>query len=296
MKKRHHHHAENTYRQKEQRGLLISIVINTVTMFLEIGGGIYSGSLALLSDAGHMFSHIFALGVSYFAIRIAIRPANTKNTFGFYRAEILAALLNAVTIFVVAYFILAEAYHRLQDPENIASGPMFVIALIGLSVNALTAYILHDVSKEDMNVRGAFLHMLGDLFSSVGVVIAAIIVKYTGWVYADPIASALIALVISYWAYGLLRDAVHILLQATPKELSVDEIKTSLLQLADIKGVHDVHLWELTKGMYMMTAHIEVEDQPISQVDNIRKQAQHILSERFNINHADLQVQCATKP
>lgn len=277
---------------KKQR-FLISIAITAMTMILEALGGWWTGSLALISDAGHMFTHLFALTISYTAVILSMKPATEERSFGLYRAEILAALVNGMTILLIVFWIIYEAYKRFITPEAIQSTPMFVIAVIGLVVNGVTALILHRIVEDDINAKGAFLHVLSDLGSSVGVVIAALIIHFTGWTAADPIASVLIALVIAYWSFGLIRDAVHVLLQSTPKNLSPETIRKTLIQkIPEIQNVHHIHIWELTKNMYVMTAHLDLADMPLSVADSLRHRAQDILHDRFHITHADLQLQC----
>lgn len=281
-----------TYCALEQRRLIISIVITGLTMVLEIVGGFWSNSLALLSDAGHMFSHLFALGVSYFAILLACRPPTEAQSFGFYRAEILAALVNGFSLLIIVAWIIYEAWERLKNPAAVSGGHMFIIAAIGLVVNAITALLLKDASHRDINIRGAFIHVLGDLGSSVGVVIVAVIISFTGFTPLDPIVSALIAVVILYWSVKLLWDAARILLQSTPKHLSHKKISAVLKEeVKEIEAVKHMHVWELTSGMYIMTAHIEVQDMQLSAVTELRHRAQEILAKRFCITHADLQFE-----
>ena len=276
----------------EQRRLIIAMVITGATMILEVIGGLLSGSLALLSDAGHMFSHLFALGISYVAILLACRPPTEAQSYGFYRAEILAALTNGLTLLVIVTWILYEAWERLHHPSPISSGQMFIVAAIGLVVNAITALLLREASHRDINIRGAFIHVLGDMGSSVGVVIGAVLIWLTGWTPIDPIISVLIALVILYWSAKLLWDAVRILLQSTPRELSHNAIAQALVEnIAEIRGVHHIHVWELTTRMYVMTAHAEVDDLRLSQTEKIRERAQALLAERFCITHANIQFE-----
>lgn len=276
----------------EQRRLIISIAITAITMLFEIAGGLLTGSLALLSDAGHMFSHLFALGVAYAAILLACRPPTEAQSFGFYRAEILAALANGLTLVVIAVWILVAAWKRLHHPEAVSAPQMLLVAFVGLAVNAVTALLLRDGAHHDLNLRGAFLHVLGDLGSSVGVVAAGIVIWFSGWTPADPIISALIALVILFWAGGLLRDAVRVLLQSTPRHLSHDRIIRELLEAVPaIRGVHHLHVWEMTSKMYVLTAHIEVEDMPLSRAAAIREKTMRTLAERFAILHASLELE-----
>lgn len=281
-----------TYCAFEQRRLVISIVITGLTMLLEIAGGVWSNSLALLSDAGHMFSHLFALGVSYFAILLACRAPTEAQSFGFYRAEILAALVNGFSLLIIVAWIVYEAWERLKNPATVSSSHMFLVAMIGLIVNVVTALLLKDASHRDINIRGAFIHVLGDLGSSVGVVIAAAVIYFTGFTPLDPMISVLIAVVILYWSAKLLRDAARILLQSTPKHLSHEKIaETVVKEIPEIKSVHHIHVWELTSRMYIMTAHIEVEDMRLSDVSAIRVRAQEVLARNFCITHADLQFE-----
>lgn len=284
--------ADSAYCALEQRRLIISIVITGLTMVLEVAGGIWSGSLALLSDAGHMFSHLFALTLSYFAILIACRPPTEAQSFGFYRAEILAALANGFSLIIIVAWILYEAWERLNNPAMVSGTHMLVIAAIGLIVNAITALLLKDASHHDINIRGAFIHVLGDLGSSVGVVLAAIVISWTGWTPLDPIVSVLIALVILYWSVKLLWDAARILLQSTPKHLSHEKIAGALKEeISEIQSVHHIHVWELTSKMYIMTAHVEVADMMLGEVTALRSRAQEALARRFHITHADLQFE-----
>lgn len=283
---------DTQYCALEQRRLIISLIITGLTMILEIIGGIWSGSLALLSDAGHMFSHLFALGISYTAIMLACRPPTETQSFGFYRAEILAAFANGLTLLIIAAWILYESWERFVHPVNISSSHMLIIAVIGLVVNAVTALLLKDASHHDINIRGAFIHVLGDLGSSFGVVLAAIVITYTGFSSIDPIVSTLIALVIVWWSAGLLRDAVRILLQSTPKHLRhekvISELKSSI---PEIKDVHHIHIWELTSKMYVMTAHIQIEDMPLSEAELIRERANEVLARKFGITHSNLEFE-----
>lgn len=282
----------NVYCALEQRRLIISIVITGVTMVVEIVGGVWSGSLALISDAGHMFSHLFALGLSYCAILLACRPPTEAQSFGFYRAEILAALANGLALLIIVAWIFYEAWGRIKNPTLVSGMHMLTIASIGLVVNAVTACLLYGVSHHDINIRGAFIHVLGDLGSSVGVVVAAIVISKTGWATLDPIVSVIIAIVILYWSLNLLWDAVRILLQSTPRHLSPDKIAGALVDgIPEIHDVHHIHVWELTSKMYVLTAHVEVADMPLSSVDAIRVRAMGLLAKKFAITHANLEFE-----
>lgn len=281
------------HRPREKRRLLVTLVLTGAAMILEIVGGLISGSLALLSDAGHMFTHTFSLIVSYFAIIIADRPVGDHRSFGLYRIEVLAALLNSLTIFVVAGIILYEGIDRLIHPISIQSTEMFIIACIGLVVNLASALILWRVRHGDLNVRSAFVHMLSDTISSIGVVICAILIHFTGWIRADAIASLLIAGIIIYWGVELLRDSVNILLETTPKHIDVsDVVQTICKEIPEVHQLHDIHIWEITSHMYTMTAHALTVDLRVSETHDILERINSLVREKFNICHTNVQFEC----
>ena len=267
---------------------------------MEVIGGIITNSLALISDAGHMLTHLFALLVSLFALFFASRPPTEKKTYGFYRLEILAALFNGVTLFMISVWIFYEAYRRFMHPETISSGKMFIVALVGLVANVACAFILKGGGDEhghghSLNVRAAFLHMLGDTLSSVGVIIGAGIIYYTNWFVIDPIISVMICVLILIWSYKLVIESVDVLLEATPKEINIDEVITSLKQITGIDNAHDIHIWTITSGMYSMSGHIDTKDMLISETAKLSKEINRILSEKFKIGHTVIQFGCECK-
>lgn len=281
------------YRQKEQSRLLWCIVITFVAMLIEAVGGWWTGSLALLSDAGHMFSHLFSLLISYVAIMIATKKPDAIRSFGFYRAEILAALLNGVTLVLIVFGIGYAAFNRFIHPEPIATTEMMWIAIFGLVVNLTTAFILKNVSQNDLNVKSAFLHMLGDTLSSVGVVGAAVVISYTGAVWLDPALSIFIALLIAIWSVQLLKDAVHILLESTPQHIDQEKIKEYIQSnIAAVHDVHHLHVWELTSHVCSMTAHVVIDNVSIAESEIIRRDINHLLKKEFHISHTNLQFEC----
>lgn len=280
------------FRSFERKRLLIAIILTTLMMAAETVGGIISGSLALLSDAGHMFTHSFALLVSFFAIIYSNRPATKEKSFGFYRAEILAALFNGITLLIITGFILWEAYKRILNPRPVAETEMFIIAVLGLAVNIATALILWRASKKSLNIRSAFVHMIGDAASSVGVVIGAVIIYFTGFYIIDPILSIIIAILILVWAILLIRDSVRILMESTPRSINTNSLIENLIKSdSSIKGVHDLHVWEITTGMYCMTAHIIVEDMSISRTGKLLENMQVFLQQEYNIQHPIIQFE-----
>jgi cobalt-zinc-cadmium efflux system protein len=287
-----HENHRHDFRSYERKRLLITIVLTGTMMIVEILGGIFTGSLALISDAGHMLTHAFALLVSFLAILYACRPATKDKSFGFYRAEILAALLNGITLLVITGFILWEAYKRILTPRPIAAKEMIIIGVAGLLVNIATALLLWKASKESLNVRSAFIHMLGDTGSSVGVVIGAFIIYFTGFYIIDPIFSIIIAILILIWSISLIRDSVRILMESTPKNINVGELKAGVIvQNAKVKDIHDLHVWEITSNMYCMTAHMVIEDMNVSQTQQLLDKISQYLLEKYNIQHPIIQFE-----
>ncbi|MCX6639425.1 MAG: cation diffusion facilitator family transporter [bacterium] len=284
----HHHHHRDTV--KSRLGWVITLT--GVMMVVEAIFGYFSGSLALISDAGHMLTHFGALLISLVAIYIARRPSQPSQSYGMYRVEILAALLNAIALLVITVFIFKEAVQRLLAPNPIATFEMFLVAIIGLIVNLISAALLWKVgSGDDLNIRSAFLHMLGDTASSVAVVIGAVVIKYTGALWLDPILSVLICMVILVWAYDLTRSSILILLEATPKSISLHQVEGVIKSVPGVGAVHDLHIWTITSGMHALTAHIEVSDQLLSILQEVRHDLESILREKFKISHTNLQFE-----
>ena len=263
---------------------------------VEVIGGFLTNSLALISDAGHMLTHLFALLVSLFALFFAAKPPTEKKTYGFYRLEILAALFNGIMLFMITVWIFYEAYQRFMHPESISSGKMFMVACIGLVANITCAYILKGNGHgHSLNVRSAFLHMLGDTLSSVGVIIGAGIIYYTNWFIIDPIISVLICVLILIWSYKLVMESVDVLLEATPKGINIDKVIESLKQIPGIDNAHDIHVWTITSGMYSMSGHIDTKDMLISETTRLSKEINRILGEKFKIGHTVIQFGCECK-
>lgn len=232
------------------RGRLRAVFLITLgIMFLEILAGWLSGSLALLADAGHMLTDVAGIGLALFAIRLAARPATDGTTYGWYRVEILAAVVNALLLFAVGVWVLIEAWHRFTSPPEIQSGLMLAVALVGLCANVVSAWLLSDGQKVSLNMRGAYLEVLGDLLGSAAVIVAAIVIALTGWLQADPVASVLIGLLILPRTWRLLREAVDVLLEATPKDVDLEEVRRHIVEMDGVAGVHDLHAWTITSGM-----------------------------------------------
>ncbi|MDX1765097.1 MAG: cation diffusion facilitator family transporter [bacterium] len=285
----HHHHHD--FRTVEKKRLRIVIVLTLVMMVVELVWGFLSNSLALLSDAFHMLTHFGALAVSLISIIIATRLKSRDKTFGYWRVEILSALFNGITLLPIMAYILYEAYHRFRHPEAVVVSQMLVVASLGLVVNLVCAAILADVSRDDFNLRGAFLHLIGDTASSGGVVLAAIIIHYTNWTILDPLVSVLIALVILVWSVGLIRESVNILLESVPRGIKLKEVKQAVMEIEAVREIHDVHIWQITSKMYAMTAHVGIENVPIQETKEILEHIHHVLDSRFHISHVNIQFE-----
>ena len=259
---------------------------------IELAGGLLSNSLALISDAGHMFTHIVALAISFIALKFAEKESSNKMTFGFHRVEILAALVNGATLFLLTIWIAYEAYQRFSAPSPINSLQMLWIAIMGLAVNISTALILKGASKRSINIRSAFLHMLGDTLSSAGVIIAALVIYIKGWLFVDPLISIMICIPIWIWSYNLIMESVDVLLEATPKGIDIDEVRKSLLAIENVCDVHDTHIWTLTSGTFAMSAHVCVSDLHISETAVILDKINEVLNGQFRIGHNTIQFEC----
>ncbi len=292
----HSHGAHpHSFRAMARRKLLWSIGLTGIMMVVEVIGGFMTNSLALLSDAGHMLTHFSALLVSLLAMIYAERPTDKEKSFGFYRLEILAALLNSFLLFVITFFIVGEALRRIQNPRPILELQMFVVAVVGLGVNFLTAKILSG-SAEDLNVKSAFLHMLGDTVSSVGIVLGAILIHFTRQPIIDPILSLLIAILILVWCWRLFRESCHILLESSPRHIKVDDVVEAIRKdVGEVKGLHDVHIWEITSKMYAMTVHAMVEDMKISESAGILDRINQLVADQFEIGHTNIQFELPEK-
>lgn len=291
----HSHGSSYQHRVSERGKLTICLILTGSMMVAEFIGGFLTNSLALLSDAGHMLTHSFALAVSFFAIVFATKSVSKRKTFGFYRIEILAALLNGIVLILIAGYIISESFKRFVSPEPIATFEMLVVAVIGLIVNIASVFILSKSSKESINVKSAFLHMVGDTVSSVAVIIGGIVMYYTDWYVLDAMIGIGIGGVILIWAGGLLRDSINILLEATPKYIDIEKVITSIKNVEGVRAVHDVHIWEITSKMYAMTAHVAVADISVNKSLEILKNINSMLDNDFDIGHTNIQFEVKRK-
>jgi len=268
------------------------IIITAIVMGIEVVGGFLTNSLALLSDAGHMLTHLFALGMSFFAIVLAARPVTKEKTYGFYRAEVLVAFVNGIALLFMAAFIFYKAIFRVFSPQSVAGLEMLLVAILGLAANGAGIFLLSGLGREDINVRSAFLHLIGDTASSCAVVLGGLIIYYTSNFIIDPLISILICGLILIWAVRLLTESTNILLEATPKDVDIDEMAEVIKRrIAGVKTVHDVHVWVITSHMYAMTAHVIVDDIPLSRSREILEKINKLVNERFNISHTNIQFE-----
>lgn len=284
----------STLDQSISKRLLFAIILTTITLLAEIVGGIWSNSLALLSDAGHVFLDLFALLLSLGAIKLATQPVSGRHSYGWHRAEVLAALLNGLTVLVMALAILYEGGKRLLSPEEVKTMPMLVIAVLGLIANLLAAKGLHDHAHDDLNVRSAFLHVLGDAAASVGVIAGALLMHYTGWYQADPIISIAIGLLILVGAGRVLRDALHILMEGAPRGLTVGQVADYLRTVDGVVDLHHLNLWSICSHITAFSAHLEITPESEAHRAELLHHIEDELQKRFHINHTTIQLVCTS--
>ncbi len=281
-----HNHAE--HRSGQQKNLLIVLLMTGTFMIIEVIGGLFTGSLALLADAGHMLTDMAALGLSVFTMWMAARPSTPEKSYGYHRAEILAAVTNAVVLLLLAVWILYEAYRRIFEPPHVLGVPMLLIGLVGLTVNIAGIKLLADESASSLNVRSAYLEVLSDAISSFGVILGGGIIWMTGWVLIDPLLSAGISLFIVWRTWGLLSQAVHVLMEGVPTHLNAKEVGQAMAGVPGVKGIHDLHIWTITSGMDALSAHVVV---PVGEDrDAVLGRLQSLLRDRWKIDHATLQI------
>ncbi len=280
------------YRHVEQKKLIFSLCITSVVMILEILGGYLTNSMALLSDAGHMFTHMFALLIGLAAILIARKPPCHHRTFGLYRAEVLAAFVNGLFLLAIVGIIIYEAVLRLLYPVEILGLEMLVIAFIGLAVNITSIMILRGSHKEDLNIRSIFYHMFADAISSIGIVIAALVIMFTDWTFIDPFVSIGISLIILVWAWGVLKDSTRILLETSPKGLNIDLISNDLKKnFSEIRELHNAHLWSITPDMLVFSAHVQINESKIQgKQEEVISRINDYLLQKYNIIECTIQI------
>ena len=283
-----HNHAQ--VRAGHERQLWIALGLTSSFMIAEVIGAFITGSLALLSDAAHMMTDALAMAISLVAIQIAKRPADRKRTFGYARFEILAAAFNALLLFAVAFYILFEAYQRLQAPAQIQSTGMLVIAVLGLLVNLISMRLLSAGSGESLNVKGAYLEVWSDMLGSVGVIIAAVVIMLTGWGWVDSVVAAAIGFWVLPRTWVLLKESMNVLLQGVPDGIDIDSVEQAIRGVPGVKDVHDLHIWALTSGKNVLSSHLVADAVPGTE-QQVLAQVTQLLHEQFDISHVTLQVE-----
>lgn len=285
-----HSHGHGHGGPGNQRRVGLAALLTGGFMLVEVAGGIFSGSLALLADAGHMLTDAASLGLAWLAFRVSRRPADWRRTYGFHRFQVLAGYTNGLTLFFVALAIGYEAVHRLQNPPQILAGPMLAIAVVGLAVNIAAFFVLHGADRDDVNIKGAMLHVLGDLMGSAAAIAAALVILWTGWTPIDPLLSVLVAVLILRSAWFLVRQSGLILLEAAPEHLDVRDIRQSLMaSVPGLEDVHHVHAWSLTQSRPMITLHARIAE--AGDADRINASVKAHLSQRFHIDHATVEIE-----
>jgi cobalt-zinc-cadmium efflux system protein len=286
-----HSHFGDLASQNTKR-LALSLGLTAAFVVIEMIAGIIGNSLALLTDAAHNFTDVIALGLSWYALRLATQPANAGKTFGYHRAGILVALVNSTTLVLIALGIFYESYHRLITPPEVDAAILIGVGTVAFFINLGTALLVKKGSEHDLNLRSTFLHLMGDVLSTLGAVAAGVIIAFTNWNWLDPLVSILIGILILWNAWGILRQTIHILLESTPESINIDSMVEDLNKVNGVQGVHDLHVWSINESLRMLSAHIVTDDLQISEGAYIQKNINEVLAHKYNIQHATLQLEC----
>ena len=286
----HQHHLQSKFR--------FALLFTGVVFLVEVVGGILSNSLALLSDAAHVLSDVLALAISWLAIYLSTRPATHSRTYGYHRTEVFAAFINGVSLIAISGWIVYEAVQRFKQPEPVESLEMLVVAFIGFAANMLIVWLFHGEGRQNLNVRSAMLHVIGDTLSSFAVIVGGAIMYWTTWYVVDPILSCLIALIILIGAWRVTKEATHILLEGSPKHADAQTVAKHICGIYPIKDVHDMHIWSLCSNYYALSAHVVMDDDTEESANELRQQINRELQTQFGIFHTTIQIEriaCAQK-
>ena len=286
-----HSHLGEIANQTTKR-LMLSLTLTAAFVLVEVIASVFGNSLALLTDAAHNFTDVIALGLSWYALKIAAKPANAGKTFGYHRVGILVALVNSTTLILIAVGIFYEAYHRFITPPEVDSVILIGVGTLAFLINAVTAWLVKDGSDHDLNLRSAFLHLMGDVMSTLGAVIAGVIIYFTKWNWLDPFVSVLIGLFILWNAWSILRQSIHILLESTPENIDIKEMVEKLHTIDGVRSVHDLHVWSINENLRMLSAHIVTDDISMRECSLIQQDINELLIHGYNIQHATLQIEC----
>lgn len=288
----HSHPHFNELTKQTVRRLALSLGITLVFVVIETAAGLFANSLALLTDAAHNFTDVLALALSWWALRLTSQPANQEKTYGYHRAGILAALANSTTLVVIAMGIFYEAYHRFINPPEVQANVLIGVGVIAVLINVVTALLVRRGAEHDLNIRSAFLHLMGDVLSTVGAVIAGVVIRFTNWNWLDPLVSVLIGFLILWSAWSIIREALDILMESTPTDIDMDAMVGDIISVDGVHGVHDLHAWSITRSMRTLSAHLVTDDIPISEGAFIQNRVNELLYHKYGISHATLQLEC----
>jgi cobalt-zinc-cadmium efflux system protein len=288
----HHNHVGSVSDAEVRKAVTLVLIITAVFMFVEAAAGFWTRSLALLSDSAHMLTDVAALAMALFSFRLSLRPRTASHTFGFRRVEVIGALLNGIILVLLAFALIWQAIIRFRQPEDVLSGEMLIVAVLGLGVNLLAGFILMKGSRSNLAMKGAYLHVLGDAVSSVGAIIAALLIRFQGWLWADAAASIVVAVIILISASGFFRETLRVLLQGTPLGLDTAKVENSLLTITGVTRVRDLHLWTLTLGHPILTVHIVKESRDH---EDLLVEIQQLLVQQYRIHHSTIQISTKDK-
>ncbi len=294
--------------RSKEKSFILSLGLTSITFLFELVGGILTGSLALISDSAHVFLDVFALGISYLALRISTRPADDTHSYGFHRLEVLAALTNGITLLAISFGIFYEAWERWLHPADIKPIGMLWIAILGLVINVIVARVLHghqhthlhgeheedihdQVEQQDLNVHSAYQHVIGDAISSVGVILAAILIYFTGWTWVDPLMSVVIGIIILTGSFRVLKASLHILNEGVPDGIRISEVKESIKNLDGVQDIHDLHIWNICSGNIAMSAHILVDENNEKPSDEVITGINQLMQRKYHIQHTTIQIE-----
>jgi cobalt-zinc-cadmium efflux system protein len=286
-----HTHIANLSSSTSRR-LVLSLGLTGAFVVFEVAAGLFANSLALLTDAAHNVTDVLALALTWWALRVTTKPAHAGKTYGYHRLGILVALVNSTSLVVIALGIFFGAYRRLLAPPLVKADVLIGVGVAAVAINLVTALLVRRGSESDLNLRSAFLHLMGDVLSTIGAVTAGIIIRFTGLNWLDPLVSILIGLLILWNAWGILRESVNILMEASPADVDVEAVVAAILQVEGVRGVHDLHLWSITRSLRTLSAHILTDDIPISEGTRIQAAVSELLDQVYGISHATLQLEC----
>jgi cobalt-zinc-cadmium efflux system protein len=288
----HSHACSNGSNRGASRRLALSLVITLAFVLVEAIAGMKAHSLALLSDAGHNLTDAVALGLSWYAVRLSAQKAHAGKTFGYHRAGILVALVNSTTLVLISLWIFYEAYHRFRSASEVQSGVLIGVGAVAFAVNLFTAWLVKKGSERDLNLRSAFVHLAGDAVSTLGAVVAGVVIMFTGMSWLDPAVSVLIGVLILWNAWGILRETVNILLESTPQDIDVNDMVRDIRAVEGVRGVHDLHVWSITQSVRFLSAHIVTDDVAISRGAALQRAVKEIVRSKYGVGHATLQLEC----